>query len=87
MLSALVETQPMLNLGGLVVVGAFVAFIILIVTFLYRATIFFGSARKEQMLLRLEMGKLAEEVQQLRERLQEPKGGNRTDDDSTRASS
>ena len=52
------------------------AFYGLLALCIYRAAKYFGSAGKEQKLLRMEMGKLAEEVQLLR---QEFKGGKERD--------
>ena len=49
-----------------------IAFCILLAVCIWRATKYFGSAAKEQKLLRIEMGKLAEEVRILG---QEMKGG------------
>jgi hypothetical protein len=51
-----------------------VAFVVLVVVCIYRAAEYFGSAKKEQKLLRIEMGKIAEEVHQLRQELKEIKG-------------
>lgn len=46
-----------------------IAFCILLAVCIWRATKFFGSAAKEQKLLRIEMGKLAEEVRLLRQEM------------------
>lgn len=43
-----------------------IAFCILLAVCVWRAAKYFGSATKEQKLLRIEMGKLAEEVHLLR---------------------
>jgi hypothetical protein len=71
MFSVLAEGRTVVSFGGVIIFGAVAALVILFVTFLYRATVFLGGARKEQMLLRMEMGKLAEEVRRLRERFPE----------------
>ena len=51
-----------------------VALVVLVVVCIYRAAEYFGSAKKEQKLLRMEVGKLAEEVYQIRQELKEIKG-------------
>ena len=61
------------SLGGAVGLAIFVAFVVLVVVCIYRAAEYFGSAKKEQKLLRIEMGKLAEEVYQIRQELKEIK--------------
>jgi hypothetical protein len=53
-----------------------IAFYVLFAFCIYRATKYFGSATREQKLLRMEMSKLAEEVHLLR---QELKGGKDSD--------
>ena len=62
------------SLGGAVGFAVFVALVVLVVVCIYRAAEYFGSAKKEQKLLRIEMGKLAEEVYQIRQELKEIKG-------------
>jgi hypothetical protein len=62
------------SLGGAVGFAIFVAFVVLVVVCIYRAAEYFGSAKKEQKLLRIEMGKIAEEVYQIRQELKEIKG-------------
>jgi hypothetical protein len=62
------------SLGGAVGFAIFVALVVLVVVCIYRAAEYFGSAKKEQKLLRIEMGKIAEEVHQLRQELTEIKG-------------
>ena len=62
------------SLGGAVGLAIFVAFVVLVVVCIYRAAEYFGSAKKEQKLLRIEMGKIAEEVYQIRQELKEIKG-------------
>jgi hypothetical protein len=46
-----------------------IAFYILIAFCIYRAAKYFSSATREQKLLRMEMGKLAEEVHLMRQEL------------------
>ena len=50
-----------------------IAFYILLAVCIWRAAKYFGSATKEQKLLRIEMGKLAEEVNLLRRDMNEGK--------------
>ena len=50
------------------------ACVALVIICIYRAAEYFGSAKKEQKLLRIEMGKIAEEVYQIRQELKEIKG-------------
>ncbi len=47
-----------------------IAFCILLAICIWRAAKYFGSAAKEQKLLRIEMGKVAEEVHLLRQQIQ-----------------
>jgi len=51
-----------------------VAFYVLLAVCIYRAAKYFGSAGREQKLLRMEMSKLAEEVHLLRQELKCGKG-------------
>lgn len=53
--------------------AAIIVFIALVIITLNRAADYFGSAGKEQKLLRMELGKLAEEVSQLRRQLDSAK--------------
>lgn len=53
-----------------------VAFYVLLGVCIYRAAKYFGAAGKEQKLLRIEMGKLAEEVRVLRQELKDSKNRN-----------
>ena len=62
------------SLGGTIAFAIFVACVALVIICIYRAAEYFGSAKKEQKLLRIEMGKIAEEVHQLRQELKEIKG-------------
>ena len=68
------QSRKIWSLGGAVGFAVFVAFVVLVVVCIYRAAEYFGSAKKEQKLLRIEMGKLAEEVLQVREELKKIKG-------------
>ena len=56
-----------------VVVLFFIYFIALIIVGLIRLVKFLGSVPKEQKLLRMELGKLAEEVHQIRNKLKSDK--------------
>ncbi len=51
------------------------AFYVLLAFCIYRAAKYFGTAGKEHKLLRMEMGKLAEEVHLLRRELKHDNGG------------
>ena len=50
-----------------------IAFYILLAFCIYRAAKYFSSATREQKLLRMEMGKLAEEVHLMRQELKDGK--------------
>ena len=52
------------------------AFCILLAVCIWRAAKYFGTATKEQKLLRIEMGKLAEEVHLLRQEIKDNKTDN-----------
>lgn len=54
----------------------FLAFYILLAVCIWWAAIYFKNAGKEQKLIRLELGKLAEEVHQLRQGLKDGKDSN-----------
>ena len=66
-----VLARSVTNLGGFLtaflVLGAYVFVFILIIISLIRVSRYFKNAGKEQKLLRIEMGKLAEEVHLLRQ--------------------
>ena len=70
------------NFGGFLtaflVLGAYVFVFILIIISLIRVSRYFKNAGKEQKLMRIEMGKLAEEVHLLRREMK----GDKSDDDS-----
>ncbi|MHC4647831.1 MAG: hypothetical protein ACYTBJ_20405 [Planctomycetota bacterium] len=70
------------NWGGFVtasiVIIAYGLIIALVIICLVRASRYFMNAGKEQKLIRMELGKLAEEVHQLRHQLGGEKGGNTT---------
>ena len=72
----------MTSLGGFLtaslVLGAYVFVFILIIISLIRVSRYFKNAGKEQKLMRIEMGKLAEEVHLLRREMK----GDKSDDDS-----
>jgi len=52
------QTRKIWSLGGAVGFAVFVACVALVIICIYRAAEYFGSAKKEQKLLRIEMGKL-----------------------------
>jgi hypothetical protein len=54
---------------GLLAIVIYLGFIVLVVIGLIRFVKFLGSVPKEQKLLRMELGKLAEEVHQIRKDL------------------
>ena len=60
----------------LVVIGFYVFIFALIIIALIRIARYFKNAGKEQKLIRLELGKVAEEVHQLRQELKDGKGSN-----------
>ena len=66
-----VPAPAVTNIGGLLmaflVLGAYVFIFALIIITLIRVSRYFRNAGKEQKLLRIEMGKLAEEVHLLRQ--------------------
>lgn len=66
---------PTYTAGGFVVVvvgfAAYVFIIALVIICLVRASRYFMTAGKEQKLIRMELGKLAEEVHQLRQELKD----------------
>jgi Na+-driven multidrug efflux pump len=68
------------NWGGFVaasaVIIAYVLIIALVIICLIRASRYFMNPGKEQKLIRMELGKLAEEVHQLRHQLGGEKGAN-----------
>ena len=55
----------------LIIVAAYVFIFALVIIFLVRASRYFLTAGKEQKLLRIEMGKLAEEVHLMRQELKD----------------
>lgn len=59
--------------AALIIVAVYVFVIALVIICLIRASRYFMTSGKEQKLLRIEMGKLAEEVHQLRKELKGPK--------------
>ena len=68
--------EPVFRIWGPLAGAVFVACVALVIICIYRAAEYFASAKKEQKLLGIEMGKIAEEVHQLR---QELKGGKKGD--------
>lgn len=69
----------MTRLGGLLtaflVLAAYVFVFALIIICLIRASHYFRNAGKEQKLMRIEMGKLAEEVHLLRQEIKNDRNG------------
>ena len=63
----------------LIVIAAYAFIFALIIICLIRASRYFMSAGKEQKLIRMELGKLAEEVHLLRQEMKESKVGNSSD--------
>ena len=76
MFNTLAETQNQFSIGGLKVIFVFMTILTLVIIGLIRLVRFLGSAGKEQKLIRMELGKVAEEVHLLR---QELKGGKNSD--------
>ena len=80
MIDSILAVETM-RLGGLLsaflVLAAYVFVFILIIISLIRVSRYFKNAGKEQKLLRIEMGKLAEEVHLLRREIK----GDKNDDD------
>ena len=72
MLNTLAETRYIISIGGIIVIFVFVSIFVLLIIGLIRLVRYLGSVGKEQKLMRMEMGKLAEEVHLFR---QEIKGG------------
>jgi len=69
----LAQNQPVsrcFSLGGFVVLAAYLFFVVLIIVGLVRLVRFLGGAGREIKLTRIELAKLADEVQQLREKLE-----------------
>ena len=64
--------ESYMSLTGIIMLALYVFIFVLVIICLIRVARYFGNAGKEQKLMRMEMGKLAEEVHLLR---QEIKGG------------
>ena len=64
--------------GGTIMVivmfALYVGILVLVISFLIRMVKYFKKSGNEQHLIRMELGKLADEVQQLRQELKEVKG-------------
>jgi len=73
MLNTLVETRHMISIGGIIVIFVFVSIFVLLIIGLIRLVRYLGSVGKEQKLMRMEMGKLAEEVHLFRRELEKEK--------------
>ena len=79
-LALMVSVVSVVDVGGvlmaLIVIAAYVFIFALVIICLVRVSRYFRNAGKEQKLMRMEMGKVAEEVHLLR---QEIKGGKNGD--------
>ncbi|HCO96215.1 MAG TPA: hypothetical protein DIU00_20125 [Phycisphaerales bacterium] len=62
-------------LMGLLVIAAYVFIFALIIICLVRVSRYFRNAGKEQKLIRMELGKMAEEVHLLRQEIKDGKNG------------
>jgi len=69
LLAAAAGPQPVFHLAPIIISVVGVLILALLVIGLVRLVRFLASAPKEQKLLRMELGKLAEEVHQIREEL------------------
>ncbi len=68
------------SIGSLIIMLASVAFWILVIIGLFRLVRYLGTAGKEHTLLRIELGKLSEEVHLLRQELKGPEDQNSSTD-------
>jgi len=59
-----------INILYILMLIIYVGILVLVISFLIRMVKYFKTAGNEQKLIRLELGKLADEVQQLRQKLQ-----------------
>ena len=75
----LAKSVSSFSIGGLLIILVFVPILILLTIGLIRLVRYLGSAGKEQKLMRIEMGKLAEEVHLLRREIK----GDKNDNNST----
>ena len=75
----LAKSVSSFSIGGLLIILVFVPILILLTIGLIRLVRDLGSAGKEQKLMRIEMGKLAEEVHLLRREIK----GDKNDNNST----
>jgi len=67
------HTRWFVSIGGLIVFLIYASLVALVIIGLIRLVRFLGSANKEMRLTRMEVGKLAEEVRQLRQELKDGK--------------
>ena len=77
-LAATSLSEPLGIIISIVMLFFYVGIIVLIISFLIRVVRYFNAAGKEQKRLRMEVGKLADEVQQIHSELKavaEKKGG------------
>ena len=69
-----------INIVPLIVLAAYVSMFVLIIICLIRLSRYLMTAGKEQKLMRMELGKLAEEVQAIRQKLDNYKEQNEATD-------
>ena len=62
--------SPVVNIPLILMFTVYLGVLVLVINFLIRMIKYFKTAGNEQKLIRLELGKLADEVQQLRQKLQ-----------------
>ena len=62
------------NIGAIIMLAVYVFLFALIIICLIRVSNYFRTAGKEQKLIRMELGKVAEEVHLLRQELKDAKG-------------
>jgi hypothetical protein len=67
------HTRWFVSIGGLIVFLIYASLVALVIVGLIRLVRFLGGANKEIRLTRMEVGKLAEEVRQLRQELMDDK--------------
>jgi hypothetical protein len=68
-LAQAVRAVHVMSVEAIVILIIFVAFLVLVISCLLRISRYFRNAGNEQKLLRLELGKLAEEMHQIREKM------------------
>ena len=68
-LAATTLSEPLGIIMFIVALFFYVGIIVLVISFLIRVVRYFNAAAKEQKLIRMEFGKLADEVQRIRNEL------------------